>query len=78
MNGISHILDLTDGYAAAYGLRDVTVSSRVFGDSGKIAALRSGADITLRRYNATIEWFATHWPDATPWPPGVPRPGPAA
>ncbi len=72
------ILSVADAYAAATSASDVTISSRVFGDSKKLTAIRSGKDITLRRFNAALEWFSDHWPDNAEWPKGVARPFVAA
>lgn len=33
-----------------------------------------GGNFTIRKYDAVMGWFATHWPDGAGWPDGVPRP----
>lgn len=71
-----HILTLAFAYADALGIPLVTVSSRVFGDSKKLAAIEMGKDITVRRFGAAVQWFADHWPDNAEWPADVPRPEP--
>lgn len=68
------LLTLADRYAVALGVPDITVSSRVFRDSKKIAALRGDADITLGRFNEAIEWFSANWPESVDWPGNIPRP----
>lgn len=68
------LLTLADAYAAATGASETAISSRVFDDGKKLAAIRRGKDITVRRFNAAVSWFAAHWPDGAGWPEGVARP----
>jgi hypothetical protein len=65
---------LADLYASANGLAEATVSSRVFDDSKRLAAIRSGKGITLRRFNDALRWFSNNWPESVDWPTGVTRP----
>lgn len=75
MADLNHLLTTADAYKAATGVpKDETVSSRAFGDSKKLSALRDGADITVGRFNATMRWFSLNWPSGAPWPAGVDRP----
>lgn len=74
MNDISHLLTIVDEYLRATKAKDVTVSFWVFNDSKKLSALRSGADITVGRYNAAIRWFSDHWPADAIWPADIVRP----
>lgn len=71
---ISQLTALAERYAEITGVEEKTVSSRVFADSKKLAALRSGADITTGRFNQALIWFSDNWPDAEPWPAFVARP----
>lgn len=71
---LSHLLDVIDAYTQATSVKEVTLSHRVFGDSKKIAMLRSGSDITLGRFNDAFEWFSANWPENAEWPEGVSRP----
>jgi hypothetical protein len=77
MNQIAHLLTLADIYRAAEPVEDKTLSSRVFGDSKKLTALRDGADITTGRLFAALVWFSEHWPEGAVWPAEVLRPDPA-
>ncbi len=77
MSEISHLLTVIDAFTAATSVKEVTLSHRVFGDSKKIAALRSGSDITLGRFNGALDWFAANWPEGADWPEGVTRPAAA-
>ncbi|TRD03819.1 hypothetical protein FJV76_14385 [Mesorhizobium sp. WSM4303] len=74
MTEIAHLLSLADRFIGATSIKEVTLSHRVFGDSKKLAAIRSGADITLGRFNGALEWFSTNWPDEAEWPKGIARP----
>lgn len=72
---LDHLLTVAAAYKTAAGLSDdKTVSSRAFGDSKKLSALRDGADITVGRFNATMRWFSANWPAGAAWPAGVMRP----
>lgn len=63
MMSIDHLLAVSERYMAASGVKaETTVSHRVFGDTKKIAMLRAGADITVGRFNAAMQWFVQHWP----------------
>lgn len=76
MNDLAHILLLSDRFLEATGIKEVTLSHRIFGDSKKLTALREGADITVSRFNACLEWFSANWPDNAEWPSDVFRPQP--
>lgn len=69
-----HLLRLSDIYSAALGVAEKTTSYRVFGDSKKFAALRSGSDIGVARFNQAFGWFSNNWPANAQWPQGVYRP----
>lgn len=71
---IAHLLAVADAYMIATSVKEVTLSHRLFGDSKKLTALRTGADITLTRFNAALAWFSENWPDETAWPASVARP----
>lgn len=69
MLDIDNLIKIADAYKAVTGLtEDTTVSYRVFGDTKKLAAIRGGADLTTRRYNAAMHWFRENWPDGAPMP----------
>ena len=75
MKTIQHLLALADAYKVAAQIeQDSTVSHRVFGDTKKLAALRAGADITTRRFNAAFVWFSTNWPEGAERPNFLPPP----
>jgi hypothetical protein len=63
-----------DAYERAIDASDTKTSWRVFGDSKKVGALRSGADIQVKRAEAAFHWFSDNWPGAAEWPEGVNRP----
>lgn len=74
MLNTEHLLSIADAYGAALAIEDTTISHRVFNDSKKLGAVRAGKDISVRRYNAAIEWFSANWPEGAVWPHDVPRP----
>lgn len=62
---INDLIARADEYKMAAGIvDDSTVSYRVFGDTKKLAAMRRGADITTRRFNAAMRWFDQNWPSS--------------
>ena len=63
MIDIDTLISRADDYKRLLNIpEDTTVSYRVFGDSKKLSALRCGADITVRRFNAAMRWFDYNWP----------------
>ena len=74
MINIQHLLIVAGAYGSALGIEDKTVSSRVFDDSKKLSALRSGSDLTVSRFNDALRWFSANWPEGTDWPDDVMRP----
>lgn len=78
MPHVSHIIALADIWLLATGLRETTLSNRLFGESKKLALLRGGTDLTTARYRLALRWFAENWPDGVAWPDIVPEPSCAA
>ena len=74
MDAPSPLLQVVDAYAEALGIPDTTISSRVFDDGKKIAALRDGKEITMGRYAKALRWFSENWPENSEWPDAVDRP----
>lgn len=74
MSAIERLLLLARFYREATGLKAVTLSWRLFGDSKKLGLIENGGDIQVTRYEKAVQWFSDNWPDA-PWPPAAgPRP----
>jgi hypothetical protein len=74
MSAISQLLLLARIYRESTGLKSVTLSWRLFGDSKKLAAIENGADIQVTRYERALQWFSDNWPDQA-WPADAgPRP----
>jgi len=62
-------------FSSAKELSVGRVSTLVFGDGAKLAAVIAGrADLTTRRFEAALLWFSDNWPDDVSWPPDVLRP----
>jgi len=74
MNATLPLLAVIDAYQAVEAVPDTTISSRVFKDSKKVAALRAGRDITTNRNASALIWFSEHWPATAIWPTWVARP----
>ena len=76
MLNAQHLIRIADEYARSSQVEEKTVSSRVFQDSKKLGAIRSGADITIGRFNAALKWFSENWPTGAVWPNDIARPSP--
>lgn len=74
MLNAQHLIRIAEEYARCSQLEEKTVSSRVFQDSKKLGAIRSGSDITIGRFNAALNWFSDNWPEDADWPEGIVRP----
>lgn len=72
---ISNLIQVADAYREATGLKETTVSTKVFDDGKKLTALREGSvDIGVRRFHTALLWFSEHWPDDAEWPSTIARP----
>lgn len=71
---IAHLLKVIDAFQKAAGVPDVTLSSRMFGDSKKLGGLRAGSGITVDRFNQAMIWLSENWPSTAKWPVDVVRP----
>jgi hypothetical protein len=74
MLGTDAILALAHAYGSATGASTTTISSRVFNDGKKLAAIEAGSDLFSGRLNRAVQWFSDNWPDGAEWPADVPRP----
>jgi hypothetical protein len=77
MSAIQNLLTVAKQYGEAKKIGVSTVSWRAFGDTKKISAIQSGADIQMRRFEKAMQWFSDNWPEGAQWPEGVERPEPA-
>lgn len=59
----AELLRIVDAVAASTGLSDTTLSSRIFDDSKRIAAIRGGSTITVRRMSDAVEYLCKNWPE---------------
>lgn len=65
----SDFLTLIDQYKLVANIEsDGALSARMFNDGKKIAALRTGKDITLGRLISGIDWLRENWPVGEPMP----------
>lgn len=68
----AHLIAIADAYKLASGIdRDQTASYRIFGDSKKLSSLREGGDITVARFNASLDWLRVNWPEGHNLPEGL-------
>lgn len=74
MNATDSLLTLARAYGMHLALDLSQVSWRVLGDSKKLDAIANGADLTTRRCEKALQWFADHWPEDAVWPEAVERP----
>lgn len=75
----AHLMALADEYIRATGVSDTTLSSRMFNDGKKLPALREPkGDLSTKRFNVAMRWFADNWPENAAWPAHVTRPRVAA
>lgn len=76
MENIASFLILIERFCQAARIAEATLSSRLFNDGKRIAALRNGSDIGVLRLGRAIGWLSVNWPEAAVWPEGVKRPKP--
>jgi hypothetical protein len=78
MLDVRTLLFLSEEFSRLTGVKENTLSSRIFADSKKLPALRNGADITTGRFNTAFQWFSENWPSDAEWPESIRRPSPSA
>lgn len=74
MEIIDTLLLVSDAFCASTGIAEATLSSRVFNDGKRLAAVRAGKDIGARRVERAMRWFSENWPEGADWPLPVARP----
>lgn len=75
MATVEQIKTLARAYCAHTGLEVRTLSHRAFDDGKKLAALlEDRTDLTLSRFDKTLEWFSANWPADLAWPDEISRP----
>lgn len=65
---------VADRYSEALHLAEATLSSKIFNDGKRLAAIRRGADVGVRRLESALYWLSDNWPDDLHWPAEVSRP----
>ncbi len=71
---IAAFFSVADKYSEASRLAEATLSSKIFNDGKRLAAIRNGSDVGVRRLEAATLWLSNHWPENLDWPDNVPRP----
>lgn len=74
MTALASLFTLIDVYCVATGLAEATVSTRLFSDGKRIASLRLGGDMGVRRLERALQWFSDNWPSEADWPADIARP----
>lgn len=75
---ISDLLTLCAEYQRVCQVADSTLSTTIFNDGKKLAALKADKDMHTKRFNGAVQWFSDNWPEGAVWPKGVARPRIAA
>lgn len=76
MSIVGSLFSVVEGFCRAEGVPESTVSWRVFNDGKRLAQVRAGADIGVRRLERAMQWLSDNWPDGAEWPETVARPKP--
>ena len=76
MNLKQQLLAITDAYCAATGRSASRVSTLIFNDGKRIAAIKDGGDLATGRFEHGMSWFSGNWPKDADWPEGIARPEP--
>jgi hypothetical protein len=74
MSAINQLLILTGEYQRAAGLTEATVSTHLFNDGKKLGAIRNGADLSTKRFEAALQTLSDRWPEGAVWPAEIDRP----
>lgn len=65
---LAHLLTLGERFSAVRGLKESTIGRMCAADGSFFARLREGNTITVRKYDAVVDWFETNWPEGEPMP----------
>lgn len=69
------LIAVAKAYSKARGLSLARVSTLVFNEGKKLAAIEfGGADLATGRFESAMHWFSDNWPEGASWPDGVARP----
>jgi hypothetical protein len=72
---IKQLMRASDAFGTARGISRARVSTLLFNSGHKLDAIHAGRDVTTGTYERAIAWLSKNWPDDSPWPKGVHRPG---
>jgi hypothetical protein len=73
MNSIDRLLSVARKYAEVEGVPLSTVSSRIFSDGKRLAAIENGADLRSRTLEHAMSWLSERLLESD-WPDEIPRP----
>lgn len=77
MSIVQSFLCVVECFCKAESVPESTASWRMFDDSKRLAQIRAGADIGVRRLERALQWLSDRWPEGAEWPAEVQRPGPS-
>jgi hypothetical protein len=69
---IEHLLTLARAYSEATGLALTGVGQRACKNNRVFTRLAEGRGANVLTMDRAAQWFAANWPEAVPWPEGVP------
>ena len=73
---ITDLLSLIDAYCKARGVSEARASTLIFNGGARVAQIRTGSDIGVRRAHEAMQWLSDNWPADLDWPADIPRPEP--
>ncbi|QOZ25315.1 hypothetical protein [Bradyrhizobium sp. CCBAU 51753] len=68
------LLTVAETYCSAKEISLARVSTLIFNDGKRFAAIQRGGNLGTDQFEKAISWFSERWDDNTPWPIGFPRP----
>jgi hypothetical protein len=74
MDALAAFFRVVDAYCSGRGVSEARASTLIFNSGDKIAGLRAGRDIGVRRLDRAFRFLADNWPEGAAWPADVPRP----
>jgi hypothetical protein len=74
MSIVASFLVVVERFCEAEAVPESTASWRMFDDSKRMAQIRAGADIGVRRLERATQWLSDNWPESACWPEGIDRP----
>jgi hypothetical protein len=74
MIDLADLFALFEEYCRVLDIPETTLSNRLYDESKKIALLRRGDGLTVKRFNHTVKYLHENWPQGAEWVGKIPRP----